>query len=98
MCFIKYVCRFDLRMSEAKLVVGDGAVHGELAYCFGENVVGMQGSALEGRVSGRSDIPNQEKTREPDLEMGSGSGEVNSAGRSDKHQERKTDRGHGLKR
>jgi Amt family ammonium transporter len=91
MCFIKYVCRVDLRMSEDKLVVGDGAIHGELAYCFDEDVVGIQGSALEGRVSGPSDTPNQEKTREPDLEMGSGSGEVDSAERSDKHQERKID-------
>ena len=42
--FIKYVCRIPLRMSEAELLVGDDAIHGEAAYVLGpceahENVV-----------------------------------------------------------
>ncbi|KAM0747855.1 ammonium transporter [Meredithblackwellia eburnea MCA 4105] len=36
MCFIKYVCRIPLRMTEAELIVGDDAVHGEDAYAFGD--------------------------------------------------------------
>jgi Amt family ammonium transporter len=91
MCFIKYVCRVDLRMSEDVLVIGDGAIHGEMAYCFDEDVLGMQGSGSEAKVSGRSDTSNQEKIEEPDLEMGSGNGGVVEVGQSDKHQERKID-------
>ncbi|KAI9864738.1 MAG: hypothetical protein M1824_004645 [Vezdaea acicularis] len=34
MCFIKYVCRVPLRMSEADLLIGDYAVHGEEPYTF----------------------------------------------------------------
>ena len=35
MIFIKYVLRVPLRMSEADLLLGDDAVHGEAAYVFG---------------------------------------------------------------
>ena len=35
LCFIKYVCRIPLRMSEEALLLGDDAVHGEAAYVFG---------------------------------------------------------------
>lgn len=35
LCFIKYVCRIPLRMSEAELLVGDDAIHGEAAYVLG---------------------------------------------------------------
>lgn len=90
MCFIKFVCRVDLRMSEDKLAIGDGAVHGELAYCFDEDVVGMQGPASGAVVAGRSKF-NQEKTEERDLEMGSGEGSVRGTEQGDKHQERKID-------
>jgi Amt family ammonium transporter len=34
MCFIKYVCRVPLRMSQAQLDVGDYAIHGEEPYTF----------------------------------------------------------------
>jgi Amt family ammonium transporter len=34
MIFIKFVLRIPLRMSEADLLVGDDAIHGEAAYCF----------------------------------------------------------------
>jgi Amt family ammonium transporter len=35
MCFIKYVLRIPLRMSEAELLAGDDAIHGEAAYVLG---------------------------------------------------------------
>lgn len=34
MCFIKYVCRVPLRMSDEMLEVGDYAIHGEEPYTF----------------------------------------------------------------
>lgn len=34
MCFIKYVCRVPLRMTQEQLDVGDYAVHGEEPYTF----------------------------------------------------------------
>lgn len=36
MCFIKYVCRVPLRMSDEDCLVGDDAIHGESAYTFGD--------------------------------------------------------------
>ena len=36
MCFIKYVLRVPLRMSEEQLLLGDDAIHGESAYNFDE--------------------------------------------------------------
>lgn len=41
MCFIKYVCRVPLRMSEEEMLIGDDAIHGEEAYCFSDDVVGL---------------------------------------------------------
>jgi Amt family ammonium transporter len=35
MCFIKYVLRIPLRMSEAELLAGSNMIHGEAAYVFG---------------------------------------------------------------
>jgi len=35
MCFIKYVCRIPLRMSEEQLLAGDNMIHGEAAYVLG---------------------------------------------------------------
>jgi len=35
MCFIKYVCRIPLRMSEEQLLAGDDMIHGEAAYVLG---------------------------------------------------------------
>jgi Amt family ammonium transporter len=35
MCFIKYVLRIPLRMSEAELLGGSDMVHGEAAYVLG---------------------------------------------------------------
>jgi len=42
---IKYICRVPLRMSDANLLIGDDAIHGEAAYVFGDMV---QGSMLNG--------------------------------------------------
>lgn len=41
MCFIKYVLRIPLRMSEEELLIGDDAIHGEDAYCFYDNMDGL---------------------------------------------------------
>ncbi|QIW99521.1 hypothetical protein AMS68_005039 [Peltaster fructicola] len=41
MMFIKYVCRVPLRMSEEELLLGDAAIHGEEAYCFSDDAVGL---------------------------------------------------------
>jgi Amt family ammonium transporter len=41
MMFIKYVCRVRLRMSEEDMLIGDDAIHGEEAYCFSDDVVGV---------------------------------------------------------
>jgi Amt family ammonium transporter len=35
LCFIKYVLRVPLRMSEEALIAGDSIVHGEAAYVLG---------------------------------------------------------------
>jgi ammonium transporter, Amt family len=35
LCFIKYVLRVPLRMSEAGLLAGDSTIHGEEAYVLG---------------------------------------------------------------
>lgn len=41
MLFIKYVLRVPLRMSEEMLLLGDAGAHGEEAYCFNDDVVGL---------------------------------------------------------
>lgn len=67
MLFIKYVCRIPLRMSEEDMVIGDDAAHGEAAYCFFEDMDGVEPSptVLQGeRV--RNSLAN-----ERDLESGS---------------------------
>lgn len=47
LCFIKFVLRIPLRMSEEDLLIGDMAIHGEEAYAFGD---GMHHSTLHGDV------------------------------------------------
>jgi Amt family ammonium transporter len=37
--FIKFVLRVPLRMSEADMLIGDDAIHGEEAYCFTDEVL-----------------------------------------------------------
>ena len=57
MLFIQYVCRVPLRMSEADMLIGDDAVHGEGAYCFFDDMAGPtpegDGQILEGLNVGR---------------------------------------------
>jgi Amt family ammonium transporter len=91
MCFIKYVCRVDLRLSEDKLMLGDGAVHGEVAYCFDEDVIGMPRSASDGMVSGSPDTSNHGTIEGRDLEKGSGDIGSPEVGQSTKQQDRKID-------
>lgn len=42
--FIKYVLRIPLRYSDELLLIGDDALHGEDAYCFYDNVDGLEPS------------------------------------------------------
>lgn len=53
--FIKYVLRIPLRMSEASLLVGDLAIHGEEPYVFGDSM------NIEGRLI------DVEKGDDPDM-------------------------------
>lgn len=91
MCFIKYVCRVDLRMSEDKLMIGDGAVHGEVAYCFNEDVVGMSRAGSDTVVPGRLGFSNHETNERRDLEKGVSDGGAPEVGQSNKHQDQKID-------
>ncbi|KAF2096346.1 ammonium transporter mep1B [Rhizodiscina lignyota] len=40
MGFIKYVCRVPLRLSDEELIMGDDALHGEVAYTFADVIEG----------------------------------------------------------
>lgn len=91
MCFIKYVCRVSLRMSEDMLVLGDGAVHGEEAYCFGNDMVGVPAVATDGVISNRHDLRNQGIPDGSDLEKGNGKGGAPEVGLVREHQETKID-------
>ena len=42
--FIKYVCRVPLRMTDEQLLIADDAIHGEEAYCFSDDVEGIEPS------------------------------------------------------
>ena len=78
MCFIKYVCRIDLRMSEEELLIGDDAIHGEEAYCFSDdNIVGLEPTAsVEQRAFDRmhagTDMKGQTVLECQDVESGNG--------------------------
>ena len=49
MCFIKYVLRIPLRMSDEQLLVGDYSMHGEEAYVFGEGSGAFVSGPLRGK-------------------------------------------------
>lgn len=67
MLFIKHVCRVPLRMSEAELLVGDDAVHGESAYAFHDTDHMPHGhsSDLESGV-GNSNITHRHEAKSGD--------------------------------
>ena len=50
MCFIKYVLRIPLRMSDEQLLVGDYSMHGEEAYVFGEGTSAFVNGPLRGKT------------------------------------------------
>jgi len=57
MCFIKFVCRVPLRMSEEKLAIGDYAVHGEEPYTFAHyNVKHPTPPLMQRRTTKKSDV------------------------------------------
>lgn len=75
MLFIKYVCRIPLRYDDEKLLIGDDALHGEEAYCFYDNMDGLEPSETtrmhalqeEGRAIpglGRISTRNLERNRQ----------------------------------
>ena len=49
MCFIKYVLRIPLRMSDEQLLIGDYSMHGEEAYVFGEGTSAFVNGPLRGK-------------------------------------------------
>jgi Amt family ammonium transporter len=73
MCFIKYVLRIPLRMSEAELEIGDDAVHGEEAYVFGDDF-----EAHRHLLAGHRRVPNNN-----DAELGVIQGQSLSSGEGD---------------
>ncbi|KAK4543273.1 hypothetical protein LTR36_005632 [Oleoguttula mirabilis] len=81
MCFIKYVCRVPLRMTEEQMLIGDDAIHGEEAYCFSDDVDGLVPTqSVEARVAlkldhmhAKSDYKGQTILTGQDLESGNGS-------------------------
>jgi len=60
MLVIKYVCRIPLRMSDAELLAGDDAVHGEAAYTFdypdGSSMSLLNGDTTRTPVSGDGEM------------------------------------------
>ena len=57
LCFIKYVLRIPLRMSEEELAIGDDAIHGEAAYVFGSE----EEALLHQRGSNQGDSDSSEE-------------------------------------
>jgi Amt family ammonium transporter len=53
MCFIKYVLRIPLRMTEEQLLAGDDIIHGEAAYVLGP--CDAHGHLLAGHYTKRSE-------------------------------------------
>jgi len=62
MCFIKYVCRVDLRMTHAQMEVGDYAIHGEEPYTFAHYNIKHEPD-LKRRVSRATKGSDVENTR-----------------------------------
>lgn len=89
LCFIKYVLRVPLRMSEEDLLIGDDAIHGEAAYCFLDDVVGViPSAAAEQRAMERmsADMKDHAVLEGRDIESGNGhSGVID--GESPKHED-----------
>lgn len=73
------------------LALGDGAVHGEEAYCFGNDMVGVPAVATDGVISNRHDLRNQGIPDGSDLEKGNGNGGAPEVGLVREHQETKID-------
>lgn len=79
MCFIKYVLRIPLRMSEAELLAGSDMIHGEAAYVLGPCEAHEQ--LLAGHYIRRSEkgpgelgIGGVTMGQDPCVEKGNGSG------------------------
>lgn len=62
-CFIKYVCRVPLRMSDQDLIIGDDAIHGEAAYAF-QDVEDTTSQFLFGESPNNGDAENAAAKKE----------------------------------
>ena len=97
LCFIKYVCRIPLRMSEEELLIGDDAIHGEEAYCFSDEVIGVvPDSGAEERAIGLAAKIHQSHEYDKDISViegrapsSLGNGTEGYSARNHKEQERK---------
>jgi ammonium transporter, Amt family len=89
MCFIKYVLRIPLRMSEAELLAGDDAIHGEAAYVLGpceahdhliaghyikRSETGPGELSMGGAIVGHDPHEHGQKAELPEKSSGNGSG------------------------
>ncbi|OQO14923.1 hypothetical protein B0A48_00305 [Cryoendolithus antarcticus] len=86
MCFIKYVCRVPLRMSEEDMLIGDDAIHGEEAYCFSDDVDGLVPTITQEQRAHDRMSHDAERVRVlvgRDVEMGNGSGNSGEHGKID---------------
>lgn len=53
-CFIKYVLRIPLRMTDEACMIGDDIIHGESAYTFGDDIDTISGRKLDDEEAGVS--------------------------------------------
>ena len=72
LCFIKYVCRVPLRMTEEELLIGDDAIHGEQAYCFNEEVELLESTEPAEGMAAKASVENNVR----ELEEGRGTNNV----------------------
>ena len=72
LCFIKYVCRVPLRMTEEELLIGDDAIHGEQAYCFNEEVELLESAEPAEGMAAKASVENNVR----ELEEGRGTNNV----------------------
>ena len=82
MCFIKYVLRIPLRMSEEELLAGSEMIHGEVPYVWSCE---SHEKLLDGQDVRKSEILQNDggsviEGQNPQVEKGSGSGSGSGSG------------------
>jgi len=76
MCFIKYVCRVPLRLSDEMLEVGDFAIHGEEPYTFAHYNRNMLGAGGEGGGLGINNGDTRHRVGDEEKGSSEGSGVI----------------------